>query len=62
MPDEPLRVRTHEWAGPGGHALEIIRRYLDPAGAPLAVSVSLHPAGRFSSAARLRRLPSRNEA
>jgi GntR family transcriptional regulator len=44
-------------AAAGGHALEITRRYLDPAGAPLAVSVSLHPAGRFSYVSRLRRSP-----
>lgn len=40
---------------PGGHALRIARRYLDPAGAPLAVSDSLHPADRFSYVIRLRR-------
>lgn len=44
-------------AAPGAHALEITRRYLDPRGAPLAVTVSLHPAERFTYAARLRRLP-----
>jgi GntR family transcriptional regulator len=44
-------------AEPGGPALEITRRYLDPAGVPLAVTVSLHPAGRFSYVTRLRRLP-----
>ena len=42
-------------AEPGGHALEITRRYLDPAGAALAVSISLHPAGRFAYTVRLRR-------
>jgi GntR family transcriptional regulator len=42
-------------AEPGGHALEITRRYLDPAGSPLAVSISLHPAGRFAYTVRLRR-------
>lgn len=44
-------------AAPGAHALEITRRYLDPRGAPLAVTVSLHPAERFTYATRLRRLP-----
>ncbi|MFC0386606.1 GntR family transcriptional regulator [Muricoccus vinaceus] len=39
----------------GEHALEITRRYLDPSGLPLSVSVSLHPAGRFTSVSRLRR-------
>ena len=42
-------------AAPGAHALRITRRYLDPSGAPLAVSVSLHPEGRFSYVSRLRR-------
>jgi DNA-binding GntR family transcriptional regulator len=42
-------------AEPGGHALEITRRYLDPAGSALAVSISLHPAGRFAYTMRLRR-------
>ncbi|WP_338665274.1 GntR family transcriptional regulator [Pararoseomonas sp. SCSIO 73927] len=42
-------------AEPGGHALEITRRYIDPAGIPLAVTVSLHPAERFSYSTRLRR-------
>ncbi|MBI0538141.1 GntR family transcriptional regulator [Roseomonas sp. KE2513] len=40
---------------PGGHGLRITRRYLDPAGKPLAVSVSLHPGERFSYVTRLRR-------
>ncbi|MFC7555573.1 UTRA domain-containing protein [Pseudoroseomonas wenyumeiae] len=39
----------------GDHALRITRRYLDPVGAPLAVSVSLHPADRFTYVTRLRR-------
>ncbi|WP_161993850.1 GntR family transcriptional regulator [Muricoccus nepalensis] len=39
----------------GEHALEITRRYLDSSGAPLSVSISLHPAGRFTSVSRLRR-------
>ncbi|MCI0755350.1 GntR family transcriptional regulator [Teichococcus vastitatis] len=39
----------------GDHALRITRRYLDPTGAPLAVSVSLHPADRFTYVTRLRR-------
>lgn len=42
-------------ADSGGHALQIIRRYIDPAGSPLAVTVSLHPAERFSYSTRLRR-------
>ena len=42
-------------AAPGAHALKITRRYLDPARAPLAVSTSLHPEGRFSYVSRLRR-------
>jgi DNA-binding GntR family transcriptional regulator len=41
----------------GSHALAILRRYLDPAGAPLAVSLSLHPADRFAYVTRLRRRP-----
>ena len=48
-------VATALEAAAGGHALEITRRYLDPAGMPLAVSVSLHPAGRFSYVSHLRR-------
>lgn len=44
-------------AVPGAHALEITRRYIDADGAPLAVTVSLHPAERFTYATRLRRLP-----
>ena len=55
MPNGPV-AQTLD-AEPGGPALEIIRRYLDPAGAPLAVTVSFHPAGRFSYVTRLRRLP-----
>ncbi|MBP0446874.1 GntR family transcriptional regulator [Roseomonas sp. SSH11] len=43
----------------GAHALAITHRYLDPSGAPLAVSLSLHPAGRFSYVSRLRRAPGR---
>ncbi|SHJ88991.1 DNA-binding transcriptional regulator, GntR family [Roseomonas rosea] len=43
-------------AEPGGHALEITRRYIDPSGAPLAVTISLHPAERFSYTTRLRRM------
>ena len=43
-------------AEPGGHALEITRRYIDPAGVPLAITISLHPAERFSYGSRLRRL------
>lgn len=42
---------------PDHHALEITRRYLDPNGRPLAVTVSLHPAGRFAYTSRLHRLP-----
>jgi GntR family transcriptional regulator len=42
-------------AEPGEHALEITRRYLDPAGSALAVSISLHPAGRFAYTVRVRR-------
>ncbi|HEY4252716.1 MAG TPA: GntR family transcriptional regulator [Roseomonas sp.] len=40
------------------HALRITRRYLDAAGAPLAVSESWHPADRFTYAMRLKRSPS----
>lgn len=39
----------------GEHALRITRRYLDPSGLPLSVSISLHPAGRFTYLSRLRR-------
>lgn len=49
-------------AAPGGHALEITRRYIDPEGAPLAVTISLHPAERFSYTTRLQRLPAGAEA
>ncbi|KAA2212000.1 GntR family transcriptional regulator [Teichococcus oryzae] len=49
-------------AEPGDHALEITRRYVDPAGQPLAVTISLHPAERFSYATRLRRLPLAGDA
>ena len=47
-------------AEPGAHALEITRRYLDPAGLALAVAISLHPADRFSYATRLRRFSARS--
>ena len=40
---------------PGSPALRIIRRYYDPAGWLFEVSVSVHPADRFSYRMRLRR-------
>ncbi|WP_321799943.1 GntR family transcriptional regulator [Caballeronia sp. J97] len=40
---------------PGTAALEIVRRYLDSAGRSFEVSVSIHPAERFSVAMRLKR-------
>ncbi|MBP0495468.1 GntR family transcriptional regulator [Pararoseomonas indoligenes] len=49
-------------AGPGEHALEITRRYIDSAGTALAVTVSLHPAARFSYTTRLRRMSRTEEA
>ncbi|MDR6203673.1 DNA-binding GntR family transcriptional regulator [Paraburkholderia graminis] len=39
----------------GTAALEIVRRYLDAAGKSFEVSVSIHPAERFSVAMRLKR-------
>lgn len=40
---------------PGTAALEIVRRYLDSSGVAFEVSVSLHPAERFSVSMRLKR-------
>lgn len=42
-------------AEPGEPALRIVRRYLGTNGSPLEVSVSIHPADRFTYAMRLRR-------
>jgi DNA-binding GntR family transcriptional regulator len=53
VPEGPV-ARALE-ADPDSHALEIMRRYLDPAGAPLVVTISLHPAARFAYVTRLRR-------
>ncbi|WP_243751202.1 UTRA domain-containing protein [Paraburkholderia sp. BL10I2N1] len=39
----------------GSAALEIVRRYLDAAGETFEVSVSVHPAERFSVSMRLKR-------
>jgi DNA-binding GntR family transcriptional regulator len=39
----------------GTAALEIVRRYLDASGATFEVSVSVHPAERFSVSMRLKR-------
>lgn len=39
----------------GTPALKIVRHYLDPAGVPFEISVTLHPAGRFTFGLRLRR-------
>lgn len=40
---------------PGSPALRIVRRYLDPAGAVFEISVTFHPADRFTFSIRLRR-------
>lgn len=40
---------------PGTAALEIVRRYLDAASATFEVSISIHPAERFSVSMRLKR-------
>ncbi|WP_028219941.1 GntR family transcriptional regulator [Paraburkholderia oxyphila] len=40
---------------PGSPALEIVRRYLDASGVAFEVSVSVHPAERFSVSMRLKR-------
>ncbi|WP_206956263.1 GntR family transcriptional regulator [Trinickia acidisoli] len=42
-------------AKPESAALEIVRRYLDAAGTAFEVSVSVHPADRFSVSMRLKR-------
>ena len=39
----------------GTAALEIVRRYLDSAGETFEVSISVHPAERFSVSMRLKR-------
>ena len=41
----------------GSAALQIVRRYIDSSGVAFEVSVSLHPAERFSVSMRLRRSP-----
>jgi DNA-binding GntR family transcriptional regulator len=46
---ERLRVEK------GTAALEIVRRYLDSSGATFEISISIHPAERFSVAMRLKR-------
>jgi GntR family transcriptional regulator len=40
---------------PGTAALEIVRRYFDSSGIAFEVSVSVHPADRFSVSMRLKR-------
>ncbi|SAL40329.1 GntR family transcriptional regulator [Caballeronia cordobensis] len=52
VPDEMAKRLRVE---PGTAALEIVRRYLDPAGESFETSVSIHPAERFSVAMRLKR-------
>jgi GntR family transcriptional regulator len=46
---EPLNCK------PDTHALHIRRRYLDAAGAPLLITLSTHPAGRFAYEISLKR-------
>ncbi|WP_404989961.1 MULTISPECIES: UTRA domain-containing protein [Caballeronia] len=41
----------------GTAALEIVRRYLDASGATFEISVTVHPAERFSVSMRLKRSP-----
>lgn len=51
-------------APPGSPALEVIRRYVDPAGRMFEISESLHPAGRYAVSSVLKRLgrPAASEA
>ncbi|WP_241814102.1 UTRA domain-containing protein [Caballeronia zhejiangensis] len=44
----------------GTAALEIVRRYLDAGGATFEISVTVHPAERFSVSMRLKRSPGEN--
>lgn len=46
----------------GSHALEIVRRYRDASGDSFLISVSIHPAGRFSYSLPLRRRNGSNTA
>lgn len=48
-----MAERLH--VAPGSPALEIVRRYIDSSGITFEVSVSVHPAERFSVSMRLRR-------
>lgn len=41
----------------GSPALRLVRRYLDPAGTVFLITVTIHPAGRFTVTTRLRREP-----
>ena len=51
----PERIAAKLQAEPGAHALEITRSYLDGAGEAFMVSISIHPADRYSYAMRLLR-------
>jgi DNA-binding GntR family transcriptional regulator len=51
----PLAIADALVCPPGAPALRILRRYLDPAGLAFLVTLSTHPAGRFTVSLRLRR-------
>jgi DNA-binding GntR family transcriptional regulator len=44
-------------ADAGSAGLEVVRRYLDQAGATVETSISVHPADRFTVSTRLTRQP-----
>jgi GntR family transcriptional regulator len=51
----PERLASELGAKPGTPALKIIRHYLDPAGEAFEISITIHPADRFTFSIRLRR-------
>lgn len=51
----PSRLAEKLAAKPGSPALRMVRRYLDDTGAAFEISVTLHPAERFTFSTRLQR-------
>lgn len=51
----PERLASELSAKPGTPALKIIRHYLDPAGEAFEISITIHPADRFTFSIRLKR-------
>ncbi len=51
----PAKLARELQVDPGTPALRIVRRYIDPAGEAFEISVTIHPADRFTFSIRLRR-------